>query len=140
MKRQKQGFRGGCPNASCVAPMSWLINAADTSSKPILDQIQNAGKMTGIEIAPPVFVRSPGEIDAAFTTIKKEGADAVVLQGSIAAKIAAELALTNRLPAATAFRTICGSWRLDVVQRIFRGGGSDDCNLCGQDIAGGQAR
>ena len=81
-----------------------LINAADTSSKPILDQIQNAGKMTGIAIAPIVFVRSPGEIDAAFTTIKKDGADAVVLQGSIGAKIAAELALTHRLPAAAAFR------------------------------------
>ena len=81
-----------------------LINAADTSSKPIFDQIQNAGKMTGIEITPTVSVRSPGEIDAAFAFIKKEGADAVVLQGSIPAKIAAELALTHRLPAATAFR------------------------------------
>jgi putative tryptophan/tyrosine transport system substrate-binding protein len=81
-----------------------LINAADTSSKPILDQIENAGKMTGIEIAPTVFVRSPGEIDAAFTIMKKEKADAVVLQGSIPAKIAAELALAHRLPAATAFR------------------------------------
>ena len=81
-----------------------VINAADTSSKPILDQIQNAGKMTGIEIAPTVFVRSPGEIDAAFTAVKKEGADAVILQGSIPTKIAAELALAHRLPAATAFR------------------------------------
>ena len=81
-----------------------IINAADTSSKPILDQIQNAGKMTGIEIAPTVFVRSPGEIDAAFTAVKKEGADAVILQGSIPTRIAAELALAHRLPAATAFR------------------------------------
>jgi putative tryptophan/tyrosine transport system substrate-binding protein len=81
-----------------------LINAADTSSKPILDQIQNAGKMTGIEITPTVSVRSPEEIDAAFVSIKKAGADAVVMQGSIPAKIAAELALTHRLPAATAFR------------------------------------
>ena len=81
-----------------------IINAADTSSKPILDQIQNAGKMTGIEIARTVFVRSPGEIDAAFTAVKKEGADAVILQGSIPTKIAAELALAHRLPAATAFR------------------------------------
>jgi len=81
-----------------------IINAADTSSKPILDQIQNAGKMTGIEIAPTVFVRSPGEIDAAFTAVKKEGADAVIFQGSIPTRIAAELALAHRLPAATAFR------------------------------------
>jgi putative ABC transport system substrate-binding protein len=36
-----------------------LINAADTSSKPILDQIQSAGKMAGIEITPTVSVRSP---------------------------------------------------------------------------------
>jgi hypothetical protein len=78
------------PSAHRIGP---LINAADTSSKPILDQIENAGKVTGIEIAPIVSVRSPSEIDAAFTTIKKEGADAVVLQGSLPAKIAAELAL-----------------------------------------------
>jgi putative ABC transport system substrate-binding protein len=81
-----------------------LINAADTSSQPILDQIQNAGKMTGIEITPTLSVRSPGEIDAAFASIKGARADAVVLQGSIPAKSAAELALTHRLPAGTAFR------------------------------------
>ena len=94
-------FKDMLPSTHRIAA---LINAADTSSKPILDQIQNAGKMTGIEIAPTVFVRSPEEIDAAFASIKEAGADAVVLQGSIPANIAAALALKHRLPAATAFR------------------------------------
>jgi putative ABC transport system substrate-binding protein len=59
-------FKDMLPSAHRIGA---LINAADTSSKPILDQIENAGKVTGIEIAPIVSVRSPGEIDAAFTTI-----------------------------------------------------------------------
>jgi len=81
-----------------------LINASDSSSKLILDQIQHAGKITGIEIAPIVSLRPLDDIDAAFATIVKEGANAVVLQGSFPAKTAAELALKHRLPAATAFR------------------------------------
>jgi len=80
-----------------------LINAADISSKSILDQIQHAGTITGIEIAPVLSVRSPSEIDAALATIKQEGADAVVVQGSLGAKILAELALKHRLPAAATF-------------------------------------
>jgi len=60
--------------------------------------------MTGIEITPTVSVRSPGEIDAAFASIKKAGRTPLFCKGSIPAKIAAELALTHRLPAATAFR------------------------------------
>ena len=80
-----------------------LINAADISSKPILDQIQHAGTITGLEIAPVLSVHSPNEIDAALATIKQEGADAVVVQGSLGAKILAELALKHRLPAAATF-------------------------------------
>jgi hypothetical protein len=81
-----------------------LINAVDISSGAILDQIQQAGHISAIEIAPVISVRSPGEIDAAFATMKQQGADAAVVQGSLGAKILAERALEHRVAAATAFR------------------------------------
>ena len=55
----------------------------------------------GIEIAPSVKVHGPNEIDAAFAAMKKEGAGAVVVQGSLSTKNVAELALKHGLPAAT---------------------------------------
>jgi putative ABC transport system substrate-binding protein len=49
-------------------------------------------------------VRSPDEIDAALTAMKKGGAVAVVVQGSLATKHLANLALKHRLPTATISR------------------------------------
>jgi putative ABC transport system substrate-binding protein len=82
-----------------------LGNAADPISKLFLEQVQLAGRTTGIEIAPAIMVRGPGEIDEAFTAMKKERADAVVVQGSLASKNTAELALKRGLPAATVPRS-----------------------------------
>jgi putative tryptophan/tyrosine transport system substrate-binding protein len=81
-----------------------LLNGTDASSTLILDQIQQAGKITGIEIVPVASVRSSGEIDAAFAAMKKEGADGVVVQGSLPPEIAAEVSLKHRLPMASAVR------------------------------------
>jgi putative ABC transport system substrate-binding protein len=78
-----------------------LGNAADPFSKPFLEQVQLAGKSTGVEIAPITMVHQREEIDEAFVAMKKDGADAVVLQGSLSTKGVAELALRHRLPAAT---------------------------------------
>jgi ABC-type uncharacterized transport system substrate-binding protein len=82
-----------------------LGNGADPASKPFLEHIQVAGKITSIEIAPAIMVRAPGEIDAAFAAMKKEGAGAVVVQGSLASKNTAELALKHGLPSATFTRS-----------------------------------
>lgn len=41
-----------------------LGNGADPASKPFLEHVQRAGKITSIEIAPAILVRAPGEIDA----------------------------------------------------------------------------
>jgi len=82
-----------------------LANAADPFSKSVLEQVQLAGRTTGIEIAPQVSVRVPNEIDAAFMAMKKEGAGAVVVQGSLSSRNAAELAIKHRLPAATVPRS-----------------------------------
>ena len=87
-------FHDMLPSAHRIAA---LINGADPSSTLILDHIQQAGKITGIEIA-PVVVRSASEMNAAFAAMKKEGADAVVVQGSLPPGIAAELSLKHRLP------------------------------------------
>ena len=87
-----------------VRRVAALGNLADPSMKLILDQVQLAGKATGIEIAPSLSVRGAGEIDAAFAAMKNDEAGAVVIQG-LSTKNVAELALKNRLPAATVPRS-----------------------------------
>ncbi len=81
-----------------------LGNAGDPFSKPFLEQVQLAGKSTGIEIL-PVTVSRPGEIDDAFAAMNKESADAVVVQGSLSSKNTAELALKHHLPAVSVPRS-----------------------------------
>lgn len=82
-----------------------LLNAADPFSKPILEQVRLAGRITGIEIATPAMVRGHDEIDAAFAAMKKQGAGAVVVQGSLATKDVADLALKHGLPAGAQTRS-----------------------------------
>jgi hypothetical protein len=50
-------------------------------------------------------LRETSEIDAAFAAIKKKGAVAVVVHGSLPTKNAAELAVKHGLPAATQTRS-----------------------------------
>jgi ABC-type uncharacterized transport system substrate-binding protein len=95
-------FRDMLPSVRRVAALG---NAADPISKLFLEQVQLAGSTTNIEIVPVILVRSPSEIDEAFATMKKAGADAVVVQGSLASKNAAELALKRGLPSATVPRS-----------------------------------
>jgi putative tryptophan/tyrosine transport system substrate-binding protein len=64
-------FRDIFPSLSRVAV---LLNAKDPFSRNILEQVELAGRTTGIEIAPSVMVREPGEVDAAFAAMKNEGA------------------------------------------------------------------
>src|SRR5262249_34911838 len=52
-----------------------------------------------------VTVSKPDEIDDAFATMNKKGADAVVVQGSLSSKNTAELALKHRLPAVSVPRS-----------------------------------
>jgi ABC-type uncharacterized transport system substrate-binding protein len=82
-----------------------LTNAADpVFAKLILDQVELAGRITGIEIQ-PITVRGPDEeLDTVFATIGRGRADAVVVQGSLSTKRIADLALEHRLPAASTTR------------------------------------
>jgi len=95
-------FRDILPSVRRVAV---LLNAEDSFWRQIREQVQLAGKASGIEIAPSLMVRGPNEIDVAFATMKKEGAGAVVVHGSLSTKNVAELALKYGLPAATQTRS-----------------------------------
>lgn len=95
-------FRDILPSVRRVAI---LLNAEDSFWRQIQEQVQLAGKATGIEIAPSVMVHGPNEIDAAFAAMKREGAGAVVVHGSLSTKNVAELALKYDLPAATQTRS-----------------------------------
>ena len=88
-----------------VRKVAALGNATDPFSKLFLEQVLLAGKATGLEIAPTVMVRIPDEIDAAFEAMRKDGASAVVVQGSLSTKAVAELAVKHRLAAATFTRS-----------------------------------
>jgi putative ABC transport system substrate-binding protein len=81
-----------------------LGNASDSFMPLFLEKVQLSGKAAGIEIA-PVTVRSADDIEAAFASILKDGAGALVMQGSLPSRTVAELALKHRLPAATFTRS-----------------------------------
>jgi putative ABC transport system substrate-binding protein len=52
----------------------------------------------------PIMVQSAGELDAAFTAMQNERPDAVIVQPSLTSKRAAQLALSNRIPAVSLLR------------------------------------
>jgi putative tryptophan/tyrosine transport system substrate-binding protein len=91
-------FRDMLPSVRRVAALG---NGADPSWQQIFDQVQAAGRLTGIEIAPAIVVRGPDEIDAAFARMKAEQAGGVVVQGSFSNSAVIELALKHGLPAAS---------------------------------------
>ena len=92
-----------------VRRVAVLGNAADPSHIQIIEQVQFAGRMTGIEIGPILMVRRADEFDAAFTTMEKERADAVVVHASLPAKQVADIALKHRMPSASGLRTFSES-------------------------------
>jgi putative ABC transport system substrate-binding protein len=95
-------FRDMLPSLSRVAV---LANPVDPFTRSILEQVQLAGRTTGIEIAPVAMVRALDEVEAAFAAIAKERAGAVVVQAGIFFQNAiADLAIKYRLPSASVLR------------------------------------
>jgi putative tryptophan/tyrosine transport system substrate-binding protein len=94
-------FRDMLPSVRKVAALG---NASDPFMPLFLEKVHLSGKAAGIEIA-PVTVRSADEIEAAFATILKDGAGALVMQGSLPSRTVAELALKQRLPAGSFTRS-----------------------------------
>jgi putative tryptophan/tyrosine transport system substrate-binding protein len=74
-----------------------LVNAEDPAfAKLVIDQVELAGRITGIEVQ-PITTRGSDDLDAAFGTAVKARADAVVVQGSLSSKRATALAFEHRL-------------------------------------------
>ena len=88
------------PSAQRVAA---LANAPDPFSKSFLNQIQLAGKATGMAID-AIMIHSTEELDAAFPTMERSRSAAVIVQPSLPTKRVAELALSYRIPAVCASR------------------------------------
>src|SRR3954454_13835986 len=75
-----------------------LANGEDpTFAKLVIEQVELAGRITGIEVQ-PITVRGSDDLDAGFATAVKAQADAVVVQGSLSTKRATDLAFEHRLP------------------------------------------
>ena len=90
------------PSARRVAV---IANAADpVFAKSFLEQAHRAGSGTGSEISPVVMVHAADELEAAFATVMKEKADALVFQPSLPTQRVVDLALAHRLPTATSIR------------------------------------
>jgi len=82
-----------------------LANPVDPFTKPFLEQIRQAGRTTGVEIAPVAMVRGADEVDAAFADMSRSAADAVIVQGIFFSKTIVDLAIKHRLPSASVVRS-----------------------------------
>ena len=81
-----------------------LANPLDPFTRPFLEHVHLAGRATGIEITPVVMARAPDEVEAAFATMAKERAEAVVVQGIFFSRTVADLAVKHGLPSASVLR------------------------------------
>jgi putative tryptophan/tyrosine transport system substrate-binding protein len=95
-------FRDMLPSARRVGVLGHSTNPV--FAKAMLDEVLLAGGPTGIEIQPVVMVRGPDEFESALTTMVREQADAVVVQGSLAVKPLTDMAIKYRLPMASTTR------------------------------------
>jgi putative ABC transport system substrate-binding protein len=80
-----------------------LANAPDPFSKPFVEQIRAGGTAAGIVIDAKML-HSAEELEAAFQDMDKERPDAIIVQPSLPAKRAAELAVSYRIPAISTLR------------------------------------
>jgi putative ABC transport system substrate-binding protein len=72
-------------------------NGIDPFSRPFLEQIRLGARPTRLEVY-SILVRGREELEEAFATVAKERVDAVILQGSLPARLAVGLSLKHRLP------------------------------------------
>lgn len=91
-----------------VRRVAILANAADpVFAKMLVETAQRAGRGAGIEIL-PVMVRID-DMQSAFAAMAREGAEAVVVQGSFSGRRVADLAIEHRLPSASIARSFVES-------------------------------
>jgi putative ABC transport system substrate-binding protein len=92
-------FRDMLPSVRRVGVLGHATNPV--FAKAMLDEVLLAGGPTGTEIQPVVMIRGPDEFESAFTTMVRERADAVVVQGSLAIKPLTDMAIKYRMPTAS---------------------------------------
>lgn len=95
-------FRDMRPSVRRVGVLGHATNPV--YAKAMLDKVQAAGALTGIEIRPVVMIRGPEELESAFKTIVGERTDALVVQGSLTIKPVTDMAIKHRVPAASTSR------------------------------------
>ena len=96
-------FRDMLPSLRRVGVLAHAANPE--YAKAMLDQVLRAGGPTGTEIQPVVTVQGrPNDLENAFATFARERAGALVVQGGLAIKPVADMALNYRLPAASTAR------------------------------------
>jgi putative ABC transport system substrate-binding protein len=74
-----------------------LGNADDPFIKPFFEEIQRGASNVRLQVR-ELMVRSSDELNGAFEAIAREGADAIVIQGSLPVKLTVDLALKYQLP------------------------------------------
>jgi putative ABC transport system substrate-binding protein len=94
-------FRDALPGVRRVAALG---NASDPFYRPFFEQVQLVGKAIGIDM-PTVAVRALDEIDSVLAAMKKDGVEAVVVQGSWSTQYVASLMFKHHLPAASVVRS-----------------------------------
>jgi putative ABC transport system substrate-binding protein len=95
-------IRDTVPSARRVAI---LANAADPFTKSFLVEIDKAANSVGIATQP--LMHRPGDdFDASFAEIRKNGADAVIIQPTLLRQAAVDLALKHRLPSFSISRSL----------------------------------
>ena len=97
-------FRDMLPSVRRVAMLGNTLDPV--FAKAMLDEALHAGRSTGITINPVVMIQGLAELEGAFTTMVKERADAVIVQGSVVTKPVADMAIKHRLPVASSTRSI----------------------------------
>jgi putative ABC transport system substrate-binding protein len=75
----------------------------DPFVKPYVEQIREAARRAGMEVD-PIMLRPELSLEAAFKSLASKGADALLIQGSIARKEMMDLAIEHRLPTVTPTR------------------------------------
>jgi putative ABC transport system substrate-binding protein len=83
-----------------VRKVAALGNASDPFMPLFLEHVNLSAKAAGVEIV-EAPVRGTDQIEAALAGVVKDGAGAVVMQGSLPGRIVADLALKQRLPSAS---------------------------------------
>jgi putative ABC transport system substrate-binding protein len=98
-------IREALPSARRVAV---LANPVSLFTKPFLSHIELAARAVDMEIQ-PIMLRPGEEFDAAFAEMRRQWADAVLIQASLTRKEAVDLAPKHQVPSFSLVRELATS-------------------------------